>query len=275
MAAANPVVDAAHIQPASRAEGSALNEAEIARWWPLLESLAPDDWSRATACTLWNVQQMVAHQAGAYAGFAHWSEFRRQYGKPPARGRMPEDVLNDMQVADRANRTPAELVAELREAAPRAIANRNRPPLRWMRAAGVPHPAFGFLRFSYMFDVVYPRDTWMHRLDICRATGRPMQVSAAHDGRIVALVVRDLARTLAPKLGGASVVYALSGEAGGAWRIGANPEPSATIRMDALDFNVLASGRMTADEARRRQGVEIGGDVRVGELALGQTSVIY
>jgi hypothetical protein len=40
----------------------------------------------------------------------------------------------------------------------------------------------------------FARDTWMHRLDISRATGRLMELTAGHDGRLVAGVVTDWAR---------------------------------------------------------------------------------
>ena len=45
-------------------------------------------------------------------------------------------------------------------------------------------------RMGYLVDIILTRDTWMHRVDIARATGRPMELTAEHDGRIVADVVR-------------------------------------------------------------------------------------
>ena len=55
----------------------------------------------------------------------------------------------------------------------------------------------------------------MHRADISRATGRAFLQTAEHDGRVIALVVRDLARTLKDTLRGRTVVFDLSGAAGG------------------------------------------------------------
>jgi hypothetical protein len=55
---------------------------------------------------------------------------------------------------------------------------------------------------DYLIDLIYTRDMWMHRLDICRATGREMVQTPQHDGRITTLVVRDLARKHTPKLAG-------------------------------------------------------------------------
>jgi uncharacterized protein (TIGR03083 family) len=266
------VEDAARIPAIWRTEVRALAEAEVERFLALVEALGPDDWAQPTACTLWNVGQILAHQAGAYAGWASGREFRRQMSVRPARGQLMEDALSARQVADRAGRPPAELMAELRAAAPRAIANRQRVP--WpLRMLGVPHPVTGMLRAAKLLDEIYTRDTWMHRLDISRATGRPMRLAREHDGRIVALVMRDLARPLAAKLGGQSVVFDLAGPAGGAWRIGAAPAPSATVRMDALDFNILASGRFSYAEGRARATLE--GDQALAELALRESKALY
>ena len=42
-------------------------------------------------------------------------------------------------------------------------------------------------------DMVWTRDVWMHRIDITRATGRPLvgKLTAEHDGRIVADIVAE------------------------------------------------------------------------------------
>src|SRR5919109_5153944 len=82
--------DAAHVAPISRAEARVLAEAELDRFLALVESLGPEDWAKPTACTLWNVRDILAHQAGAYAGYASWREFRRQLGQRPARGQLME-----------------------------------------------------------------------------------------------------------------------------------------------------------------------------------------
>jgi mannose-6-phosphate isomerase-like protein (cupin superfamily) len=45
---------------------------------------------------------------------------------------------------------------------------------------------------AYLLDVILNRDLWMHRVDLARATGRPL-VIGDHDQQIVAQVIRDLA----------------------------------------------------------------------------------
>jgi uncharacterized protein (TIGR03083 family) len=264
--------DAAQVPPITRPEARALAEAELDRFLALVESLAPADWTRPTACTLWDVRQILAHQAGSYAGFASWREFRRQFGAPPRPGTLMEDVLSARQVADRAQTAPSDLIAELRAVGGRAILNRQRLP-GGLRLLGVPHPLVGFLRLGTLLDIIYTRDTWMHRLDIARATLRPMVLTPEHDGRLSALVMRDLARRLAPKLGGRVVRFSLAGLAGGDWRVGPGAAPAATLQMDALDFNLRASGRCSFEDALARAALD--GDRALAELALRESQVLY
>lgn len=291
----------ADIPPLSHKEAGTLARVELERFIALLETLSADDWQRPTYCTLWNVHQMVSHQAGSYAGSASWAEFKHQWGSPPRPkpGQMTVDAINDLQVADRAQATPAELIAELREVGPKAVANRQGLPafirgLRFdpesflyawrpfelVRALRWPYgPNFvsfnhakqalrGRMRLDYITDLIYIRDTWMHRIDICLATGREMVLTAHHDGRMMALIMRDLAEQLKDVLNGQTVAYDIPGPGGGCWKIGPAFTPAATIQMDLLYFNVLASARMTPDEARAQRLVSISGDVQVANLAL-------
>lgn len=295
------IQNVADIPPLNHKEAGRMAGVEVERFIALLETLSADDWHKPTYCTRWNVHQMVSHQAGAYAGFASWAEFRHQWGLPPQPkpGQMTVDAVNDLQVADRAEARPAELIAELRRVGPQAIATRQRIPaavrgLRfdmglflytWQlsgmvcalrRPYGPTGVAFnhntqtmrGAMRLDYITDLIYIRDTWMHRMDICLATGREMVLTDAHDGRMMALVMRDLAEQLKDVLEGQTVAYDIPGPGGGCWKIGPAPIPAATIQMDLLYFNVLASARMTPDEARAQSLASIGGDVEVANLAL-------
>ncbi len=49
-------------------------------------------------------------------------------------------------------------------------------------------------KFGYLVDTVFTRDTWLHRLDIARATDQPMVTTADHDGRLVSDVVGEWSR---------------------------------------------------------------------------------
>ncbi len=75
----------------------------------------------------------------------------------------------------------------------------------------------------------------MHRIDICRATGRQPVLTAAHDGRIIADMVADWAATHRQ----AFTVH-LTGPAGGSYSRGSD---GATLDIDATDWAWAVSGR--------------------------------
>jgi uncharacterized protein (TIGR03083 family) len=272
------LVHARAILPLPHDEAVSMAKLELERFLALATSLSDDEWENPTACTLWNVRQLLAHVTGASAAYASWSEFMHQ-GSPKvqrpyrASGLSFLDSMNQIQVDDRAHATPVALIEELRVAGPRAIATRARLP-GLLRALRVPLPALGgFVPIGYLTDLIYTRDMWMHRLDLCRATQREMVMTPEHDGRIVALVVRDLEKKLTAKLRTLSMVYHLSGNAGGRWQLGAKTSPATTIQLDALDFNLLASGRLTPQEAWSR--ASIAGESALARDVLNQTTVPY
>jgi uncharacterized protein (TIGR03083 family) len=268
-------IDAAGIPALGHAEAGAVARAELERFLDVVEALSGDDWQQPTDCTEWTVGDILAHQAGAYAGFTSWREFKRQMSAKPAPGQMQVDALNARQIADRAGHSPAQLIAELREAGPKGIRTRQRLP--WLlRKLRVPFgPPLGTVAVEYLTDLIYPRDTWMHRVDICRAAGQRFVQNAEHDGRITALVVRDLARKLHGRLSGQSVIFDLSGVAGGRYYIGSTDEPSAVIHMDVLEFHRLASDRISPEEAFAGGLLTISGDRSFADKVLAQTSVPY
>jgi uncharacterized protein (TIGR03083 family) len=263
------------------ADATAMAWTELDRFLTLIDSLSNEDWARPTRCTRWNVRETVAHLAGSAAAYARFAEFRRQgSGKvqKPYRqqGFSKLDAQNQIQVDDRAAATPEELLAELRTLAPREIAFRAKLPaavrsVRLPLGLGFPEMGKVWVPLGYMSDIILTRDMWMHRLDISLATRRAMALTPEHDGRITALVVRDLRQSLGRTLDRA-VHYDLSGPAGGSYLIGRG-EPAATIRMDACDLHLLASRYASLDELRPRIGVE--GDVAVAGHVLAKTWVPY
>lgn len=270
------VQDASQIPALKHRDAAALATTELERFLALVSNLKEDDWHKPTYCTLWDVRHILAHQAGCYAGFASWAEFKHQMSgsSKPAPGQLQVDLLNSIQVGDRADKTPAELIAELREVGPKAIRTRQRLPFL-LRAVPFPFgPPLGTVSIGYLTDMIYSRDTWMHRIDICRATGREMVMTPEHDGRLLALVVRDLAKALRPHLHNQSVIFELTGAAGGTYQIGKGGA-AATIRMDMLDLNVLASGRITAQDALAQGWITIAGDKTLAHRVLELTNVPY
>ena len=243
----------------------------LRRFLTLLESLHADDWSKPTACTAWDVHDMVAHQAGGYASGTSYKEMIRQYTSKPKPGQLPEDAINDLQVGERADKTPAELIAELKQVG--EIAARNWAygfnAIKWV---ATPHPVGGFMSIRHLMWVIHSRDTWMHRLDICRATNRPFEQTREHDGRIVELVVLDTTKKLTKKLNGKAITLSLTGIAGGTWQIG-NGEAVSSLEMDALDFNIFVSGRFSYEEGLQR--ANISGERSIIENAFKDLLVLY
>lgn len=270
--ASTPTVhEAVRVPYVTAEEAYTLLHVALERFLALVETLAPDDWGKPTACTAWTVRDILAHQAGGYASGTGYSEMIRQYSTLPKKGQLPEDAINDLQVRERAGRSPADLIAELRRAGPVAI-QKWAYQFRLVKPIAIPHPVGGWMSLQQLMWIIHSRDTWMHRLDICRATQREFHQTREHDGRLVALIMRDVGLLLRDKLGGRAVTIDLAGVAGGQWQVGSG-DATATIQMDALDFSIFASGRFTLAEGQAR--ANLSGDVALAELALKKTLVLF
>jgi uncharacterized protein (TIGR03083 family) len=267
--AAQRVVD---IPKLTHREAGRLSQTEYERVVALLEQLEGSDWERPTYCTEWNVRQMTAHLAGAVTGSTSLVEFLRQNIQHPYAKAAGIDGTNRLQIEERANKTTAELVAEFRQNGQIAIHKRQK--LAWpLRKIHAPMGVLGFTSFEYLLDTIYPRDEWMHRYDICAATGKQMVVTAEHDGRIVALVLRDAARKLKAGLAQRTVAVRLVGEAGGEYLFGRSFSADCTLEMDVFDFNLRASGRIKA--AKATSAAMISGDQATAEWFLDNLEVPY
>lgn len=261
----------AQITPISADEAYHLMQTEIERLLALVDTLGPDDWHKPTICTEWNVRDMLAHQAGGFASAASYTELIRQFTQRPKDGQLPEDAVNAFQLRERTGKSPQELIAEIRRLGPIAAKNWAYR-FRLLKLFAIPHDVAGKLSLRHLMWVIHSRDTWMHRLDICRATGREFIQTQKHDSRIVELVLQDVARCLERKYHGPSLVFELTGINGGVWQVGQG-DAAAVIRMDALDFNIFASGRSTYAQARAQ--AEIRGDTASAEAAMRQILVVY
>ena len=103
----------------------------------------------------------------------------------------------------------------------------------------MPHLTLGELS-----DVIYLRDLWMHRDDVCRATGRAA-APQPHDAEVVAQVLRELDRDF---WSGPGVVLELTGDAAGDdGRSARSPSPP-SVRADARHFMRLLAGRASSPE---------------------------
>jgi uncharacterized protein (TIGR03083 family) len=202
--------------------------------------------ARPTPCTEWDVRQMCAHVAGMAAMAAGLREQRRQQrlaGAAAERsGRPLLDELTALQVREREGRTMAQLVAELRDLAPKAVRFRRRTP-GLVRRLRLPQPqdvgdAQEWWSLGFLLDVILTRDPWMHRMDLAMATGRAPRLTADHDGVLVADVVAEWAERH-----GRPFRLTLTGPAGGSFGSGSGGE---VLELDAVDFCRAVSGRHEA-----------------------------
>ena len=222
---------------------TALAATEYQRFADLLESLEPDQWTLPTNCPGWTVRDMAGHCLGMAQMAATVREMiRQQLASTRAAkksGKPLIDELTDLQVRKNAGLTPDELVAAYRRTGPKAAASRQRTPgflrSRTMTDTGPDGNSRELWEVSYVVDTILTRDPWMHRADIAQATGRPMTLSADHDGVIVDDAVADWALRH-----GQPFELTLTGPAGGSWSAGAAGE---SITADAVDFCRGISGR--------------------------------
>jgi uncharacterized protein (TIGR03083 family) len=226
------------IEPLSRSDAMTLAAEELDRFLDVLRSLAPADWQRPTECEPWDVRAMATHVLGATESHSSIRETihqTRAYRK--AKSGPMIDAMTSLQIRDRADLSPDEVVARFERAAPRSVRSRRRmpAPLRRMRMKVDPPFDAERWRLGYLMDVIYNRDAWMHRVDISRAIGRDPVLTAAHDGRIVSDVVREWAgRHREP------FTLTLTGPAGGAYIAGDGGEQ---MELDAVEFCRILSGR--------------------------------
>ena len=264
------VQKASDIPPVAHAEAGRQSRTEFERVLALLESLEGDDWRQQTYCTEWTVREMVAHLAGSMTGSTSLSEFLRQNVRNPyiKEAKNPVDGTNRLQVEERANKTTAELIDEFRQNGPIAIKNRQKLP--WL-VRQIPVPQVG--NFGYLMDIIYPRDEWMHRYDICAATGKKMVITPEHDGRLLDLVLLDIAKKLKKQLAGRSIVLQITGALSGIYQFGDKAEPGCTLEIDLFDFHLRASERISVEEAMRRTAVS--GDEAAARWFLSKATVLY
>ena len=216
---------------------TAAAEEEYRRLDALLADLDDTDWVRPTDCTNWDVRQIVAHLVGGAESTARVRELVRQSwrGRRLRDGGPLVDGMNALQVRERADHTPARLRRDLADAAARGVRARRRLPAP-LRALPLPFgPPLGTKPLGYLTDRIYTRDAWMHRIDISRATGRDLVLTADHDGRLVADLVHEWARTH-----GRPYHLTLTGPAGGTWSAGSGGEE---ITLDAVEFARILAGR--------------------------------
>jgi uncharacterized protein (TIGR03083 family) len=235
------VTRTADIDAIDRRESATLAATEYRRVTDFLRDLRPDDWTPMTDCPEWDVRAMAGHVLGMTRDF---SSLRRVVHRMRAANQAAKrsggpmvDSMTAQQVAAEADLSTGELITQMGVVGPRAA--------HWRTQA---HTLLGRLpmkqevgggtetwRVRYLLQIILTRDPWMHRVDMSRATGRPLVLTPEHDGRIVADVVAEWARRH-----GQPFRLELTGAAGGSFTHGDHGEE---ISLDAVEFCRILAGR--------------------------------
>jgi uncharacterized protein (TIGR03083 family) len=240
-------IDVASIASFTHDEAMRLQSHELDRTIALLRSLDAAEWNALTDCPAWDVRAMYAHVLGACEAGASIREnihqlrrarsYRKEHGGPL------EAALSSLQVSERAELGPAQIVERLAVIAPRTVRGRSRTPalLRNHAKMAVDGPVVETWRLGYLIDTIYLRDLWMHRVDAVLAVNRPLELTPEHDGRIVADVVAEWGRRH-----GAPFVLDLTGPAGGTFVHGPDLPEAEHVSIDAVEFCRTLAGRRPA-----------------------------
>jgi uncharacterized protein (TIGR03083 family) len=230
------------VPPVTREDAGSLAATEYQRLADQLRTLDGDDWARPTDCPLWDVRAVAGHCVGMLSDFTSLrSVVRRMRGATKAAkadGVALVDAMTAMQVTENAELSTDALIAAVERRGPTAARWRTSTPAL-LRAMPMKENVGGreeTWRLGFLFDTILTRDPWMHRVDIARATGRDLVLTADHDGRIVADVVAEWARRH-----GQPFTLELTGPAGG--RFVGGHAPGEQLSLDAVEFCRILSGR--------------------------------
>jgi uncharacterized protein (TIGR03083 family) len=225
----------------NRDEARVIALEEFTRFGALIGSLSEAEWALPTDCTVWDVRKLALHVLGSADAQASFPQFLHQLARGVPLNRQIDshhwvDGMNELQIRERAHLSNTEVAARLAVAGPPAVKGRWGTP-RPMRHLPIPFgPPIGWVGLSYLLDVGFTRDVWAHRIDVCSATGRPMHLTADHDGRLVADIVAEWA-----SIHGQPFELVLEGPAGGKFSQGDGGE---RVEVDAIDFIRILSGRL-------------------------------
>ncbi|MDJ0314614.1 maleylpyruvate isomerase family mycothiol-dependent enzyme [Arthrobacter sp. H35-D1] len=237
-------ISATDIPATNRLEAASGYTAVMSGLAKQLDALSPADWGTATDCTGWSVRDMAAHFLGAQEDLTSIRRTlqRRRIGRQHYRRLSPLDAANQQQIDDHSSDTTNDVVACYLANIPK-VARRvatfptllsGVPVDKTMAPGGLP------LRIGYLYATIYLRDSWMHSIDIARATGVP-RASTEADGMVVGQILRDVSVVWSD---GPHIELELTGEVCGTWRLGlANSNPI-RITANGVDFCRRLSGRL-------------------------------
>jgi len=227
-------------------EAMELAEIENARLLDALGELTAEDWSVRTDCAHWDVRAIAVHLIASAQAQANPLEFARQVAAGRRHIKRLDyathwvDGLNEAQLQARRHLRASELPALWATTSAAALRARRRLPGLIRRLPVLPlgetqGTRLGWQPLGYLFDIGFTRDVWMHRVDIARATGKPLRLTADHDGRLIADIAAEWAiRHNQP------VTLQLRGVAGGRYALHGGGE---LVALDAVQFCRVLSGR--------------------------------
>ncbi len=242
-------------------------------WWRavddlthLLEELDPGEWSTETDLPGWDVHAVAAHTAHLEAVLAGHPEETVEFEQPDHVTSLMQ-AYTEQGVVARRDRTPDELINEIRESATtRRTSLLDHPPTD---GQALPDLVLGGSGWSWRTLLRNrPLDVWMHEQDVRRATGRPGNLDSPAARHTADYLLESMPYVLAKRLGapaGTSAVFRVDGSepvtavvnADGRGEQVAEPpaEPTVTVETDRETFVLLAGGRrMPAPEALRVSG---------------------
>ena len=256
-----------------------LLDEELGALSALGHELADADWDVPTALPGWTVKDC----------FSHVVETERTLAGDPAEEadvshlahvERPFQQFTEPGVEARRGLPGAEVLAQLDEVWPRRIA-----ALRAMTPAELDVPGWSPIGEVPYRDFMAVRvfDMWMHEQDVRRALGRPGHETGPAADRALDRFRAAVPFVVGKKAGapdGSSVVFrctggnelvlaiAVEGRARVVDEADLPGEPTTTITLPFGAFVALGGGRWTADEARAAGGVDVAGDVDLGDRIL-------
>ncbi|HEX8696125.1 MAG TPA: maleylpyruvate isomerase family mycothiol-dependent enzyme [Longimicrobium sp.] len=256
----------------------------------VLRALAPDDWERPTACSLWTVKDVAAHLLD---GDLRRISVQRDGWFATA---APEPIRSHGELVAFLNALNAEWVAAARRISPALLTEllgfTGREAARMFAAADPRGPALfpvawaGEERSAMWLDVAREyTERWLHQQHVRDAVGRPGIESRELYHPVLDAFLRALPHTYrhVEAADGTAVTVTVEGEAGGdwtavreggAWRLylGRPERPAARVSMDGDAAWRLFTKASRGPDPRPR--VRIDGDEALGRPVLGMVSVM-
>jgi uncharacterized protein (TIGR03083 family) len=256
-------------------------------WWraiddftTLLEELPAEAWSMPTDLAGWTVHSVVAHIAHLESILAGHPEETVDVGEPDhVTGLM--GLYTEQGVVARSDRSPDELITEIREAATaRKTVLLDDPPTD---GSAKPDRIFGGIGWDWETLLRNrPLDVWMHEQDVRRAVGRPGNMDGPAAVHTADYLIESLGYVLAKRVGappGTTVRLDVTGHAPAAFGVSesgrgerlAEPpaDPTVSLAMDRESFVVLAGGRRTPPD----DAITVQGDQELGRRILDALAV--